>query len=218
MDKFTLEDLLIKIMPGGILVYVLYFLYAPQTVSNTKLGMSFWYTFIFFTFAYVAGELIQTIAQLVERYMIGIFFKFYRPSEIFLYEGNPVIKEASIRQKILNHLKLKAYDLEEFKQKYKDLPFYCFKKNQTSQSQSIFWDLYSDLSGNSEIKVFNRGYLFCRGLLCLFLILAFLFFIEGYNTCLKLSLLLFFIFLYRVQGAASTLVFKTVILNLRSEK
>lgn len=220
IDKLTLEDLLIKIMPGGILVCVLCFLYAPHVISNANSGFDFVYAFIFLTFSYLAGELIQIIAHLnvIERYMICIFFKFYKPSEIFLYRENPVIKEESLRQDILGHLKLNTHNAEEFKQKYKDLPLFFFKKDSSSQSQSIFWKLYSNLSGDSEIKIFNRGYLFYRGFICLFIILSFLFFIEDYKTYSVISILLFVVFLYRARGTARTLVFKVAILNLRSKK
>ena len=121
MDKFTLEDLLIKIMPGGILICVLCFLYVPQILSSMPSNLDFLCTFIFITFSYLAGELIQTVAHLVERSMIYIFFKFYQPSEVFLYRDNPVIEDEKLREEILKYLTVNAKNRNEFNQTYKDL-------------------------------------------------------------------------------------------------
>ena len=86
-EKFTLEDLFIKIIPGGVLIGVLYFIYSDTINLKLEKGFDFFYTFLFFTFSFLAGEVIQTITHELE-WIIFSFFKFYKPSEIFLYKKN----------------------------------------------------------------------------------------------------------------------------------
>lgn len=218
IDKFTLEDLLIKIMPGGILICVLCFLYVPQILSSMPSNLDFLCTFIFITFSYLAGELIQTVAHLVERSMIYIFFKFYQPSEVFLYRDNPVIEDEKLREEILKYLTVNAKDRNEFNQAYKDLPWYNPKKHTNSQCQGVFRKLYSKVRENPEIKMFNRGYLMIRGMTFLFYVLIILFFMNCYKIYGYISISLFLVLWWRARGMAQTLVFNVVTFNLKDQK
>ena len=160
-EKFTLEDLLIKIIPGGVLIGVLYFLFSDQIYLKIEKGLDFFYTFLFFTFSFLAGEVIQTIAHELE-WIIYSFFKFYKPSEVFLYKENPVLKNEHIRQRLINHIELEPSEIETFEKTYKELPILWWKREKQKKTQSIFWKLYSEVSSETEIKVFNRNFLFGR--------------------------------------------------------
>ncbi|MCE5346018.1 MAG: hypothetical protein LLG13_06995 [Bacteroidales bacterium] len=216
-EKFTLEDLLIKIIPGGVLIGVLYFLFSNQIDLKIENGLDFFYTFLFFTFSYLAGEVIQTIAHELE-WIIFSFFKFYKPSEIFMYKNNPVLKNEYIRQQLFNHLNLDSSEITSFDKSYKELPFWWWKREKQIKSQSIFWKLYSEISADAEIKIFNRNFLFVRAITFVTLGLSILFSIKDYRELAAISILLFILFLWRARGMARTLVFKTVILNLKAKK
>jgi hypothetical protein len=57
-NKFTIEDFLIKIIPGGILLGVLYFLYGSELDIKIPQNLDFFITTIFFVFAFLTGEII----------------------------------------------------------------------------------------------------------------------------------------------------------------
>ena len=214
-DKFTIEDFLIKIIPGGILLGVLYFLYGTELNIKIPKELDIFVTTIFFVFAFLTGEIIQTIAHEFE-WLIDIFYKFYRPSKIFLYKKNPVIKNEKIRENIIEYLSLPESEKIMFDLEYNKLPI--FRKRQKQEiSQSYFWKLYSKVSSEPIINVFNRNYLYTRAIVFLFLILSVLFLINNYINLFFLCLVLFLIFLWRARGMARTLVFKTIILNLKGK-
>lgn len=214
-EKFTLEDLFIKIIPGGVLIGVLYFLYSDQIDLKIENGLDFFYTFLFFTFSFLAGEVIQTIAHELE-WLIFSFFKFYKPSEAFLYKENPVLKNDHIRQRLFEHLSLDSNEQNHFNKTYKELPFFWWKREKQNKAQSLFWKLYSEVSAESEIKTFNRNYLFVRAITFLSLGIGVLFFVKDNKELAITAIILFILFLWRARGMARTLVFKTVILNLKS--
>ena len=214
-DKFTIEDFFIKIIPGGILLGVLYFMYGKSLNIEIQKGLDILYTTVFLVFSLLIGEIIQTIAHEFE-WLINIFFKFYKPSEVFLYKDNPVIKNERIRKQIMDYLSIPDKEKELFKNEYKELPL-CKKRQKQIISQSYFWKLYTNVNDKDIIKVFNRNYLYMRAIVFLFLILSILFLIKEQNTLFATSILFFLIFLWRARGMARTLVFKTVILNLKKE-
>lgn len=212
-DKFTLEDFLIKIIPGGILLGVLYFLYG-LTINIPK-ELDIFTTTIFLVFAFLTGEIIQTIAHEFE-WLIDVFYKFYRPSKIFLYKNNPILKNENIRENIIEHLSLSESEKKLFEMEYKNLPVFRKRKKQEI-SQGYFWKLYSNVYNEPIISVFNRNYLYIRAIVFLFAILTLLFLLNDYIQLFYLCLVLFLIFLWRARGMARTLVFKTVILNLKGK-
>ncbi len=214
-NKFTIEDFLIKIIPGGILLGVLYFLYGNSMSIKIPKELDILYTTIFLVFAFLTGEVIQTIAHEFE-WLINIFFKFYRPSEIFLYKNNPILKNEKIRKNIIEYLSIPESQENLFKTEYKELPLWR-KRQKQEIPQSYFWELYSNVNDEAIINVFNRNYLYVRAIVFLFLILSILFVINNYTKLFFLCLVLFLIFIWRARGMARTLVFKTVILNLKKE-
>ncbi len=216
-EKFTMEDLFIKIIPGGVFIGVLYFLFGNQVDLKIQSGLDFFYTFLFFTFSYLAGEVIQTIAHELE-WIVFSFFKFYKPSEIFMYRNNPVLKNEYIRQQLFNYLKMDSDDISSYDKSYKELPLWWWRREKQYKSQSIFWKLYSEISADSEIKIFNRNFLFIRATTFTALGLSILFLVKDYREFAAISILLFFMFLWRARGMARTLVFKTVLLNLKRIK
>ena len=102
-NKFTPEELIIRVIPGGFLLAVIFFAFGDDTILNLNNNLGFLYTFLFFCSAFIIGELLQTLAHEME-WMTDIFFKFRRPSKIFLYKNNPVIKNKYQREN-------KPYDL-----------------------------------------------------------------------------------------------------------
>lgn len=216
-EKFTLEDLLIKIIPGGVLIGVLYFLFSDQIDLKIEKGLDFFYTFLFFTFSFLAGEVIQTIAHELE-WIIYSFFKFYKPSEVFLYKENPVLKNEHIRQRLINHIDLEPSEIVAFEKTYSELPLLWWKREKQKKTQSIFWKLYSEVSSENEIKVFNRNFLFVRAITFVALGVSILFLCKEINQLAIVSASLFILFLWRARGMARNLVFKTVMLNLKKEK
>jgi hypothetical protein len=216
-EKFTIEDLLIKVIPGGALIGVLYFLFLEQIDFKIERGLDFFYTFLFFTFSYLAGEVIQTIAHELE-WIVFSFFKFYKPSEVFMYKDNPVLKNEHIRQRLFNHLNLDSTEQNSFDKTYKELPIWWWKREKQNKSQSIFWKLYSEVSADSEIKIFNRSFLFVRAITFVAFGLSILLFIKDNCELAIVSLVLFLLFLWRARGMARTLIFKTVMLNLKTSK
>ena len=214
-EKFSLEDLFIKIIPGGVLMGILYLMYGNQIDIELVKGLDFFYTFLFFTFSFLAGELIQIIARELE-WIIYLFFKFYKPSEIFIYKNNPVLKNKHIRDKLITHLSLDTNDQTYFSKEYKDLPLFWWKREKQDKSQSLFWKLYTKVSSDNEMKIFNRNFLFVRAITFVFLFISILFYIEENIKFSLISASLFILFLWRARGMARTLVFKTVLLNLKT--
>jgi hypothetical protein len=212
-EKFSLDDLFMKVVPGGVLIGILYFLYFNSSSFQLQKGLDFFYTFLFFTFAYLTGEVIQTIARQLE-FIINIFFKFYRPSHIFLYKNNPILKNERTREKIIEKLSLSQSENAIFEKEYKEVRWFNHREN-TDISQYHFNKLYHNFSGEVELKIFNRGYLLVRGIITLLIITIILFGIEGKSTLMYCSIILFFLFLWRARGMARTLISKTVYLNLK---
>ncbi|MDX9913972.1 MAG: hypothetical protein RBS77_05330 [Candidatus Moranbacteria bacterium] len=214
-DKFSIEDLIIRILPGGFILAVVYFVFNEKIHINLVDNLDFFYTFLFFCSAFIAGELLQTIAHETE-WIIDVFFKFRRPSEIFLYKNNPVLKSERKRNEIINKLNLSEEDLKIFNKDYDVLSILWWKREKKHEeiSQGIFWQLYTKISNLEEVKISNRNYLFIRVIMVEFLLISGLL----YNKNLALSifcLIIFAIFLWRSRGVARGLVFKTVLLNLK---
>jgi len=183
---------------------------------NIEQGLDFFYTFLFFTFSFLAGEVIQTIAHELE-WIIFSFFKFYKPSEVFLYKGNPVLKNNHIRERIINHLSLSTEEQDYFNKEYKDLPLLWWKRRKQYKSQSLFWELYTNVSTESEIKTFNRNYLLVRAITFSLIVTSIVFYFNDSMHLFISAIILFILFLWRARGMARTLVFKTIMLNLKNQ-
>ena len=215
-EKFTLEDLFIKIIPGGTLIGILYLSYGRTLSINLIKGLDFFYTFLFFIFSFLTGEVLQTIAHELE-WVIFAFFKFYKPSEIFLYKDNPVLKNEYVRQRLLTYLGMSEDKRNNFDKGYKELPLLWWKRKKQDKAQSYFWKLYVKVSEENEIKTFNRNYLLTRAISLVLIVSAVIFHIENNNILMVGAFLLFVLFLWRSRGMARTLVFKTIMLNLKGE-
>lgn len=214
-EGFSIEDLFIKIIPGGFLIGVLYFLYSDKIPLKIDAGLDFFYTFLFFTFAYLTGEVIQTISNELKR-LIYIFFKFYQPSEIFLYKNNPIIKSEHNREDVIKELKLNEEDIIFYNTEYKDLPWFFGKTDSNCKCNISFWKLYTKVSNTEEVKAFNRGFLLVRGITFTLLSLSIIFLVKKIFILSIISFVLFLLFLWRARGMARTLIFKTVMLNLKN--
>ena len=215
-EKFTIEDLFIKIIPGGVLVGILYFVYGHQLNIEPAKGLDFFYTFLFFTFSFLTGEIIQTIAHELE-FLVHLFFKCNKPSQIFLYKGNPVLKNEHIRLEIIKYLAIEDEVLTNYNKSYKELRWFRKDKNSKNRCQGYFWKIYTNVSNENEIKTFNRNYLLTRGITIVCLISTVIFSIERNFPLLICFIVLFLMFLWRTRGMARTLVFKTVLLNLKKK-
>lgn len=216
-DKFTMEDLMIRIMPGGFLLAIIYFVFRNNIQINFVDSLDFFYTFMFFCSAFIIGELLQTIAHETE-WLIDIFFKFRRPSEIFLYKNNPVLKSSHKRREVIEKLNLPDEELKYFDKEYSELSILWWKKEKGKDevSQSLFWRLYTQVGGSEEIKTSNTNYLFIRVIMIEFLLISTLLYFKNFTLSI-LSLLIFFVFLWRARGIARGLVFKTVLLSLNNK-
>ncbi|MBU1782963.1 hypothetical protein KKA77_00025 [Patescibacteria group bacterium] len=214
-DKFTIEDLMIRIMPGGFLLAIIFFVFHDKIQINFIDSLDFFYTFMFFCSAFIVGEFLQTIAHETE-WFIDIFFKFRRPSEIFLYKNNPVLKSAHKRKEAIEKLNLSDEELKIFDKEYSELSVLWWKKEKKNDeiSQSLFWRLYSQVSGSEEIKISNSNYLFTRVIMLEFLLISILLYNKNFTLSI-LSMIILLVFLWRSRGVARGLVFKTVLLNLK---
>ena len=215
-EKFTIEDLFIKIIPGGVLVGILYFVYGHQLNLEPTKGLDFFYTFLFFTFSFLSGEIIQTIAHELE-FLVHLFFKCNKPSQIFLYKENPVLNNENIRLEIIRHLSIDDEILTNYNKSYKELRWFKKDKKSKNRCQGYFWRIYTNVSTEVEIKVFNRNYLLTRGITIVCLMSTVIFCIEQNIPLIIGSIVLFLMFLWRTRGMARTLVFKTVLLNLKKK-
>lgn len=217
-EKFSIEDLIIKVMPGGFLLAIVYFLFGNKIQLTFVDNLDFFYTFLFFCSAFIVGELLQTIAHEIE-WIIDIFFKFRRPSEVFLYKNNPILKNNHQRDEIMQQLALKDDKAKNFDKDYSKLSILWWKKDKESNelSQSVFWKLYSRVSDIEEIKTANRNYLFVRVITIEFLLIATLLLSDKNYFWAITSTLFCLIFLWRSRGIARGLVFKTVLLNLKDK-
>lgn len=216
IEKFSIEDLIIRIMPGGFLLAVLIWLFFDNTKYTISQDLDFLYTFIFFCTSYIIGELIQTITHEVE-WIINIFFRLYRPSEVFLYKENPVLKNEKTRNEIMLRLNLGNNEKRLFEKKYCELPILWWKKDKKERqiSQNSFMKLYSRVSNTEEIKISNRNYLFSRVMVVEFLTIFIVLAIKNYHNLLIVLALLSVVFLWRSRGIARGLVEKTVYLNTK---
>lgn len=202
-------------MPGGFLLTIVFFVFADNIQLNTGGDLDFLYTFFFFCSAFIIGELLQTLVREFE-WIIDIFFKFRRPSKVFLYKNNPVINSTYKRKELLRYLNLSKNNLGIFNQDYSDISrIFGRKKENDDLSQSIFWKLYSDVSNTDEIRISNRNYLFIRVIMIEFLLLSILFLLNNNVNFSVISITIFLLFLWRSRGVARGLVFKTVLLNLK---
>jgi len=212
VEKFSLDDLFMRIMPGGIFLGTIILIYYSSGDVKYVKELNFLYVFMFFTISYVVGELLQTIAHKLDHCLM-VFYKFYMPSEIFLYKNNPVIKDDIKLEELI-----KVCDLtEEEKEIINNIDYealFWFKSRisiQTAQkiSRRCFWKMYHNV--DESVQVFNRGYLFVRCLTCMFLmIFLILLFYKQYEFCL-FSFIMFSILLYRLRGMSRMLVFKVVL-------
>jgi hypothetical protein len=217
-DKFTVEDLMIRVMPGGSLLAIVFLIFQNNIRFNIIDNLDFLYTFSFFCSSFIVGELLQTLAHEVE-WLIDLFFKFRRPSKVFLYKNNPVLKNDNIRNEFIGKLKLTKEEFEIFNKEYSDLSIFWWKKKITDDnlSQSIFWKFYSQVSNTNEIIKSNMNYLFSRVIMVeSFLISVLLFYARDMFLGIA-SIVICLLFLWRSRGIARGLVFKTVLLNLKEE-
>lgn len=179
--------------------------------------LDFFYTFLFFCSAFIVGELLQTLAHEFE-WIIDIFFKFRRPSEVFLYKNNPILKNDHKRNEMMKKL-LADEEIKIFEKEYSTLSILWWKINKKNNelSQSIFWKLYSKVSSLDEIKTVNKNYLFVRVMMIEFFIIGSMLILNKNFSFGVLSIIFCLVFLWRGRGVARGLVFKTVLLNLKEQ-
>lgn len=142
-DKFSIEELMIRILPGGFLLAFIFFQFGYSIQIILDQNLDFFYTFLFFCSSFIVGELLQTIAHELE-FVIDIFFKFRRPSQIFLYKNNPVLKNEHKRKELLKHLHLPKQKSDPFEIDYSNLPIILKRKK-----MMIYLKVYS---GSSILK------------------------------------------------------------------
>lgn len=214
--KVSIEDLMIRVLPGGFFIAVLFFKLNLQDHIITPTGnLDFLYSFLFLCSAFIIGEVIQTIAHSFE-FVVDVFFKGYRPSEIFIYKGNPVIKNDGIRVDLIKKFGLSDEEKTFFERSYKSLPIIYPKNGDIrKRSQRLFWKMFSEVEDESIIQKSNINYLFLRVIATEFLILAIILiqfdkvFAIGFSA-------VFIILLWRARGLARGLVLKSVNIYLKN--
>lgn len=215
IKNFSLNDLFIRILPGGALLGVLILVYHSELEVYILPKLESLYIFIFFTFSYLLGEILQTIAHSLDKLSM-IFFKFYLPSEIFLYKNNPVLKDHVDISKLIEILDLDSDDQEIIKNvDYKEMCFFSKRKKfivPNKISQRCFWKLYTKIS--NEVDDFNRGYLLIRALFFPVFFISVVFLINKLYFLFFIFFVVSLIFIWRLRGTARMLVFKTVNKNL----
>ncbi len=217
LDKFSIDELMIKIMPWGFFLWILLFLFWDIFSFQLDEKLDFFYTFVFFCIAFITWEILQTIAHEIEG-IVDVFFKFLRPSEIFLYKGNPIISDKR-RWLIIEKLNMSQNELQEFNRSYKDIPFLRKGKqfqSWISLSQDYFWELYSQVRGSEEIKIVNRSYLFVRVMMTTFFLLSLITVLGWYTILSILFWLLSLIFLWRSRWCAKSLVLNAILFSLKN--
>jgi len=217
-NRFTVEDIVTRVMPGGFLLIIAYLLFGHNIQINIDRNLDIFITFLFFCSAFIIGELLQTFAHELE-WVVNLFFKCRKPSVVFLYRNNPVLLSEHIRSDILKKLNISEQEYSVFDKDYSELTILWWKRNKTEDnlSQGCFWKLYSNVSNTNEIKLANRNYLFARVMMVEFLLISILFFLESNMVPGIISTGLFWVFLWRSRGIARGLVFKTVLLNLKGQ-
>ena len=212
-DGFSLDEYLIKIMPGGCLLYVLWLFFWDIIHIELDWNYDVLSSFIFLCISYIVWEVLQTIAHYFE-FIINFRFKFRKPSEIFLYKNNPVIKKENKRKELISLLNLGKEENKIFESEYSQLPYLKFwkiNKENNALSQSYFRTIYCWVKNNPEIKCSNRNYLFVRAILLVFIILTILLIYHGYNTFSRISFALTIILFFRARGMARQLIFNSVL-------
>lgn len=211
--KITLEDLLIRVLPGGFLISLIFFVSNFQLSLNDK--FDFLYSFIFFCVAFIAGEVLQTISHILE-FIVNIFFKGYKPSGVFLFKNNPIIPNENIRQRLLASLNLSDEEKNIFEKEYKQRPVICRKKDKAKEiSQGYFWKIYTTVEDNDIIKRSNINYLFLRVIMIDFMIVSVYLMLSGFSRYGLLTFVIFLILLWRARGLARGLVLKTALIYLK---
>lgn len=211
VEKFSLNDLFMRIMPGGTclgtIVLICHYNFNIQLIKE----LEFIYVFMFFTFSYVIGEILQTISHEIEHFTM-IFFKFYLPSEIFLYKNNPILKENIKLQKVIELVDLTDQEKEIIEGiDYKKLSLFS-KRNNFMEAKNInqrcFLQMYHDV--RDKVTDFNRGYLFVRCMTCMFLFVSVILLFCNYYEYSMIIFAVFLLFMWRLRGMARTLVFKVI--------
>lgn len=212
-EKITIEDLLIRILPGGFLVVLVFFVSNVESKLNVKLD--FLYSFFFICVAFIVGEILQTIAHSVE-FFANTFFKGYKPSEVFLYKNNPILLSEKIRQKLISSLELTDEEKGTFDKEYKEVKLIASKKDKARKlSQSYFWKMYSKVEDDEKIKRSNLNYLFVRVITIDFLIAFAYLMSKGFLNYGIFAFVIFLIFMWRARGLARGLVFKSVLIYIK---
>jgi hypothetical protein len=212
--KMTAEDLMIRVLPGGFFLSVLFFVFSLNNrIADSAGKFDFLYSFLFFCLAFMVGEILQIVAHLLE-FLVDVFYKGYRPSEIFLYQNNPVIGNKIISD-LIDKLSLSKGDRRCLKKDYGDLPFICSKNHEGRRAvQKLFWEIFSVAEEFPAMQRSNVNYLFVRVVAVEFLLLAII--LSVVSGLLSLvSFLVFFCFLWRARGVAKGLVFKAVNIYLK---
>lgn len=224
-EKISYNNALIIFIPGWFILSVfiiIFYLKFPNSNLNLP-DYDLLLSFMFFALSLTIWEILQTFARWLDK-IINIFFKWYRPSEIFLLKDNPIINEFN-RLKFLKLIKLKkvhTIKLINYK-KIKIISWVTVKNDNFSKlSQWIFWEYYWKLDWNQKIINTNARYLFTRVMFVVFWFLWFLFlfidikwFSKEINILWSISFFISFLFIYRARWNAKGLINDLVILTIK---
>lgn len=228
-DKFSYQNLIITLIPGGFFISVL-ILTLPQIFPqfSTKLPeQDFLLTFMFLAISLAAGEAIQTLGHSMEALIDFIFFKGYRPSEIFLLPGNPILGEHQLQQVLeQNVYNANRHFLTEYSKVSRWKRLMNGKEHFAAQSQQVFRLHYTKNAQSERVQDANARYLFVRGMfvVCLitagwFCYIAFLRVepnVRIWHVLALTSAFFALLFLYRARGYGKGLVCEVAYLSTKT--
>jgi len=220
MDKFSIDEYMVKIMPWWALILILCLFFWSNAPIQFWWEYDVLYAFVFICLSYIAWEILQTVSHLLD-FVINVWFKFRKPTEVFLYKENPVLKNEHKRKEILEALKVGEEIEEILNIEYKDLnwlKFWKISKKNNAILQSFFWTIYTSVKNNPEIKQWHINYLFLRAIILDCLVLSILSFYYGYPALAWISLIVLIILFWRARWLARWSVFNAVLCYMNEHK
>ena len=219
-DKFSIDEYMVKIMPWWALILILCLFFWEDVPVEFWWEYDVLYAFVFVCLSYIAWEIIQTLSHLLD-FVINVWFKFRKPTEIFLYKKNPVIKNEHKRKELLSALKIEKEIEEILDVEYASLNWLKFRKISKKNNdvlQSYYWTIYTSVKNNPEIKQWHTNYLFIRATMFDCLVLSILSFSYWYHELGWTSLIIRLILFWRIRWLARWLVFNAVLSYMNEQK
>lgn len=207
----SLNEFLISILPGGTILSVVLatLIIRDPNIFKPFESLEVLSIFLFLSGSFIIAEMLQTIAHICEKIIDLLFFKGYRPSDIFLLPNNPIVNNELVRRDLLEKLNI-TKDQENSFVNYKEIPFKIYGNKKISyidMNKKCFWKIYTQCRNEEHIKDSNARYLFTRVMFVVFVFLSIWFLKYSAGWLLFCSIAFALLFMWRVRGCARGLVF-----------